>query len=251
MRNIVTEAVILRKYRVGEIHKGLKIFSPSLGIVNVIAHGAYRMRNRFRIVTEPFSYSLLYLYLNPVAGSYKLTDVEAKNLFEGIRGNIKKFYIASLWSEIIMESKAGGSDFEILFNLFVRALSILDKISKSSTFALLSIQFLWKFLKLTGYLPALEICSKCGRRIEGEEEIFYSPIDASLFCSLCKNENHLPLTRGARAYIKKTGDMDLSDSIGIGLESKSVDSLKNFLYLRIQKQLDVSLKTLESGRNFL
>ncbi len=251
MRNIVTEAVIVKKYRVGEIHKGLKIFSPSLGLVNVMAHGAYKMRNRFRIVTEPFSYSLLYLYLNPLTGSYKLTDVEARNLFEGIRGNVKKFYTASLWSEVVIESKGGGGDFEALFRLFVRALDILDRSLKPGVFLLLSIQFLWRFLRLSGYLPPLEICSKCGKLISDTEEAFYSPVDAAVFCAQCRNENHLPLTMGARAYIKKTGEMDLRDSIRIGLEKGSVESLKNFLYLRIQKQLDRSLKTLESGGKFL
>ncbi len=251
MRNVVTEAVILRKYRIGEIHKGLKIFSPTLGIINVIAHGAYKMRNRFRIVTEPFSYSLLYLYLNPIAGSYKLTDVEAKNLFEGIRGDIKKFYTASLWSEIIMESRGGGGDFEVLFNLFVRALSILDAVLKPGMLVFVSIQFLWRFLKVTGYLPSFRTCSKCGRVIENDEEIFYSPVDGSIVCGLCRNENQVPLTMGARAYIKKTGDMELGDAIEIGLENESVISLKNFLYLMVQKQLDLSLKTLESGVNFL
>ncbi len=256
MRNIITDAVILKKYRIGEIHKGLKIFTPSMGILNIIAYGAYRMRNRFRIVTEPFSYSKLYLYTNPINETYKLTDVEAKDLFEGIRGNINKFYTASLWSEIIMESKAGGGDFSKLFSLFVSALSILDKIGVDKPdwedrVVLLSIQFLWRFLKIIGYALPLNICGRCGKEIGKSEEAFFSPINGEIVCSSCATENYYLLYRGARVYIDRVGNLGIGDSLKVSLERDSIESLKKFLYLRVQSLFDLSLKTLESGVNIL
>ena len=91
MRTSTTDAVVLRKIRIGEIHKALTLFSPEKGLLSAIAHGAFKIRSRLRTATEPFHVIRVYLYHDPVRNQYKVTDIDSLNALDGIRRSVERF----------------------------------------------------------------------------------------------------------------------------------------------------------------
>ena len=161
-RNYVKEALFLKKYRIGEIHKGVVILTPDAGLVHTIAHGALKLKSRLRTATEPFTYSKVYLYRNPVKDSYEIKDIEVKESFDYLYKSLVKFYTASLISEIVLKSFGGGRESENIFGLLLDCLRILNA-RKETEAVYVSCQFIWRFLTTSGLKPDISYCSQCGR----------------------------------------------------------------------------------------
>ncbi len=250
MRNYITEAVILKKYRIGEIHKGLRIFSREHGLMNVIAHGAYKMKNRFRIVTEPFIHSRMYIYYNPIKETNKLNDIELIDPFEKIRKSIVKYYTASLWAEFLMDTKAGGNEFSELFDLLVIALKILDNIEEEKS-VLISLGFLIRMIHHMGFMARDIHCTVCDKKIDKGEDIFFSTRDASVRCRICKNTTDMKLSGESVSFLYSSMDLPLGRLIDETHEISSLFPLKRFVYVKLESLTDTVMNSIRSSGGIL
>jgi DNA repair protein RecO (recombination protein O) len=241
-RNNYLNGVVLKTFEVGEMHKGIMILTPQNGIISAIAHGAKKVKNRFRSSTEQFCLSKFYLYYNPVRKDYKITDIESLKVFNRIRESLAKYYTASLWIEIILRSFAGGENTSLIYNLLCEALKYLND-SIEDKVPYISIQFIWRFICISGYNPSLEICGTCGRLLEPAERIKFS--GNSFNCMSCSGENGQALLPGARMYLINTSRKSIAESLKISMDNESVNGLKNILYLLIQAILETELNSLK------
>ena len=242
-RNIITETIVLKNYRIGEIHKGIVMISPEIGLFHTIAHGAYKGKSRMAGITDPFCHSLSYLYFNPVKNSYTLKDIEGKSFFEGIRTNLRKFYISSLWAEIILKSFGGGGGFPSLFSLFSTALLSLDKSGDSSIDYNL-IQFLYKYIIIAGFQPDIDECGICGRTVDNTESLYFSGNESFFVCCLCPNHDSFELSPGGRSYLKHTAALSFPAAVKIRLNEKGSKILKEILIVMIQGIIETPLNTI-------
>jgi len=247
-RTSSTQAVVLYRHRVGEIHKGLSLLTLDMGMIRALAHGAYKMRSRFRTLTEPFSNIKVYLYHDPVKDQYKITDVVSLSLFTGIQGNMVKFFTASLWAEVIMKSYGGGESSTELFNLFRNALQYLDSASPGSEH-FVSQQFLWRFMTLSGFSPELSVCSNCN--VEIENILFFPAGELAPFCNKCIRGKYSSLSSGARRYLQTTLQLPLSAALKVRLMEESVISLKQVTFQLVQTMVDSPLNTIKTGKGIL
>ena len=123
-RNFRTEAIILRNNRFGEIHKGVTLLSPVHGLLSAVAYGAYSAKGKLRSITNPLCAGTAFLYRDPVKDSLKITDMDCREFFEGIRASLAKFFTASVWMETVL--KTFGGDAEEVFSLLTGCLRFLD-----------------------------------------------------------------------------------------------------------------------------
>ncbi len=249
-RSSTTEAIVLRKVRVGEIHKALTLLTPSLGLLQALAHGAYKIKSRFRTLSEPFSHLRVYLYHDPVRGQHKVTDMESLSLFESIRGSLVRYYTASLWAEVSLKSFGAGESQGRLFHLLLEALSVLESVSEQEA-AALSVQFLLRFLTLSGLQPDLGACAGCARPFAPQEAVYLPPRSPSLVCARCAGSGSLALSPGGRRYLEHTLQLPLRETVRVGLEERSVDQLKRLAYRLVQDGLESGLNTLRCGTGIL
>lgn len=253
-RSSSSPAILLRKNRVGEIHKALTLLTPEAGLISAIAHGAYKMKSRLRLASEPFGYVRVYLYHDPVKEQFKITDLESIDLFERIRASVEKFFTASLWAEAVLKSFGGGESFGELFSLLRDSLKLLDR-SPAGGETRVSMQFLIRFLSLLGYAPDLAGCSGCGRPLEGRETLLLKRGGLELLCPECApgggEAAGLPLSPGGRRYLEATRAMKLERAVQVGLEAGAMRALKAVLHDYLQTALDVRLNTLRAGAEIL
>jgi len=250
-----TDAIVLRTNRIGEIHRGVVLLSRDLGLVRAIAHGANSPRGKLRGSTVVLASGRVFLYTNPRTESVKITDFDATEFHSGIRKDLRKYFTASLWSEVILLSFGSGGHADSVFDLMTSALRILDQANANGT-DLISIQFLWRFLGLSGLQPDLNLCACCGEAIARQDGVVYAASEHG-FCAEshgCAGEadsEALRWTSGARMYLQHAASLPIEDSIRVVPPSGATQALKRVMYSMIQDLVETPLKTLESGAGII
>jgi DNA repair protein RecO (recombination protein O) len=252
-RSSTTPAIVLRKARVGEIHKALTLLTPARGLVQAMAYGALKMGSRLATASEPFHLLKAYLYHDPVKDQYKLTDVESLEAHDALRRSVAKFYTASLWAETCLKSYGGAEESATLFDLLAEALRLLDR-SPAGKEPALSVQFLARFLAVSGHRLDLEQCGRCGLGFEPLGTVFVSREEGALVCASCRGQGsggYLSLPPGARRYLAATLGLPLGQAAAVGLEQASLAALRAAMYLLVQASLEAPLKTLDCAAGYL
>ena len=252
-RSSTTPAIVLRKVRVGEIHKALTLLTPARGLVQVMAHGALKIGSRLATASEPFHLLKAYLYHDPVKDQYKLTDVESLEPHDQLRRSVAKFYTASLWAETCLKSYGGAGESGPLFELLAEGLRLLDRAAAGGE-AALSIQFLARFLSVSGHRLEVEQCGRCQLGFEPLATLYLSREEGELVCAACRGAGggeYLPLPPGARRYLTATLALPLAQAAAVGLERASLAALRTAMYLLVQASLEAPLKTLDCAAGYL
>lgn len=241
---------MLRKTRVGEIHKSLTLFSRQRGLIHAIAHGAFKIKSRLRMTSEPFQVVRAYLYHDPVRDQYKITDMESLAALDGIRKSVQRYYAASLWAEVVIRSYGGGDSFPLLYDLLADALRLLAA-APDRLVPLLSIQVLLRFLDLLGQRPDVVHCGLCASELDTRAGAYLSADEQMLVCSQCARPTALHLPAGALRYLQSTLQMPLEAALRIVLEERSLKALKETAYFLVQAVLETNLNSIQSGVGIL
>jgi DNA repair protein RecO (recombination protein O) len=249
-RSIRTQAIVIRRERIGEIHKSLCLLTADLGLITATAYGAYKPQSRLRLGSEPFTWSAVHLYHNPVRKSYKVTDIEIHSSFEGLQGDLSRLAAASLWAEVIQKSFGAGEMTGGLFGLFQESLGLLEH-ADTAVECYVTMQFLWRFLSLAGYQPAIDACDSCGAALGERGPAWYAPRSHGLLCAACGAHTGLPLPQGALRYLGATQEMPLARASAVSMEEGSRAALRDTLLGMVQSVLEgplASIPWVRSGR---
>ena len=212
-------------------------------MIDVIAYGAYKSKSKLAGITESFVRLRGYLYFEPVRGRYKLTDAEAIATYDGIRIDLKKFYTASLLSELVMLSYAGGDEHAQLHPLVATLFTILSECDIAQTNRVL-IQGIARFLDIVGYPPTIDECGQCGRT--SIPEAFVTP-GGVVLCDGCRSTEVVPVTSMAVAYLAATAPLTVEDAMGVSLDGASTAGLRRALIRLAQNVVETPLRTLKSA----
>ena len=246
-RNIITDSIILRSRRIGELHKSLSCLTRSHGIIDAIAYGAGKGKSKLSGLVDPFSLLHLYLYYDPVKDSYKISDIEQKMIFPEIRLELSKFYIASFWAELILKSYSGGGESGQVYPLLAESLFYLN-ISDKERQNLILIQFIWRYMGISGFQSDIKYCGKCDRFLLDNDKVFFDERENEIVCSSCRTSiDMLQFSSGGLNYLRYTTDMNIKKSMKIGLDKKSSELLKRILLLMVQGIVEHPLNTLKKG----
>jgi len=250
-RSFRTEGIILKNFRFGEIHKGVTLLSPEHGILHATAYGAYSAKGKLSNITNPLCAGTFFLYRDPVKDSVKITDLDCREFFEGIRAAIVKFFTASVWLETVIKT-FGGDALEV-FSLLSGSLRILDTCKEDVSPRLL-VQFLWRYLLLSGAAPDTDACAGCGAAA-ASGGLAYKRGVAGFFCPACAGsggaEQPLSLTAGALAYLRYSKNTSLEKAAGASVDEASFASLKKALLFLIEDLAGSPLNSIRTGAGLL
>ncbi len=243
-RSITTQAIVIRRERLGDFHKSLSLLTSDMGLIRATAYGAYRMHSSLRMGSEPFTVCTARLYHNPVKQSYKITEIEIRETFGSLIRDLSRLVAASLWAEVALKSYAAGETSDMLFRLFLGSLELLDQADTRGE-PYVTIQFLWRFLSLAGYQPMLDVCCQCGIPFR-DGPAFFSPAIHGFLCSSCVPQNARSVPTGALRYLAATGAQPLPRASQVTLEPAGLRSLRETLPLMVQSVLEGELVTLRN-----
>jgi DNA repair protein RecO (recombination protein O) len=259
-RNISTHAIVIRRERYGEFHKSLALLTADMGLINATAYGAYKMHSSLRLGSEPFTWSRVQLYHDPVRKSYKVTDLDIHASFEGLQRDFSKIAAASLWAEVARKSYGAGEVSGRLFRLFLESLQALDA-AEARQEPYVTAQFLWRFLDLAGYQPATDHCDRCGAPLRGatpggamaggmHPAAHHAPSNA-LLCTACGTSSDLAVPPGVLRYLDATAALPLAQALDVSLEAESLRVMRDLLPRMVQSVMEgelASLRWVGAGR---
>lgn len=241
-RNYRTHAAVLKTRRMGDFHKTVVILSPEKGILNAIAHGAYKGKSRISSITDPFCISDFELYHNPVKELWKISSCESVELNSNIRENLNAVYNASFWSELILKSHASGADYEWAYLLYTGALTALNEAPADGM--MITMHFLYRFLTGSGFITDFSDCGHCGAE-RGGNEVYFSPVEGCFLCRRCASSG-LPVIDGESAsYLEASLSVKLEEAVKKRLDLRAVKEIRNLLLAIIKSIIEVPLNTLD------
>jgi DNA repair protein RecO (recombination protein O) len=244
-RTVSTPAIVIRRERMGESHKGLVLLTADLGLLRAAAYGAWKMHSALRMGSEPFAHSLARLYHDPVKNTWKVTDLEVRESFDGLRADLGRIEAASLWAEVVLKSIAAGEITGGLYRLLLACLRALES-GPADRAPYASAQFLWRFLDLAGYRPDASACERCGRAFGESEGSLWLTAPGGIACRACAGGTGLALDAGARRYLETSRDLDLERALAIRLDPSSLAGLGKALQHASRGVLETDLASLRA-----
>jgi len=181
MRELRSEAIVLRHLDYGESDRIVTFFAPGHGRFRGFARGARKSRRRFAASLEPFASVILH-WSPPRSGSLvTLKEAELVDLRVGLRADLPAIALAGYACELIealfAEEEAQDQVYELL-------LALLDHLSICGGTPMARLLFELRLLNLSGYIPHLLHCSSCFGALPGPEVPFDAERGGSL-CPLC------------------------------------------------------------------
>lgn len=156
-----TEGIVLRTTPFGEADLLVTYLTSDFGVVKTFAKSPRKIKSRFGSSLEPLVQSKISFWGKEDASLPRLTQSDIIHSFQSIRDILSFFLkvseIIELTLHFIPEREANK---EVYF-LFLNALYNIENNSNKN---LAIIHYKIKFLELTGYVPKLDACGRCGRK---------------------------------------------------------------------------------------
>jgi DNA repair protein RecO (recombination protein O) len=178
-RNYQTEAIIIKKTKLGEADRILSLYTPHLGKIRVVAKGVRRPRSKMAGHLELLTHSLVSLArgrnLDTVTGSQTI------NSFLPLKSDLKLTSYALYAVELIDLFTADNDENYPLFQLL---LETMLNLCQGNNNELIMRYFELHLLNEVGYRPQLGQCVSCHSPLKATTNSF-SPSAGGVLCPRC------------------------------------------------------------------
>ncbi len=174
-----TEAVVLRRFDLGEADRLVSVYTPDRGKLRLLAKGVRRTKSRKAGHLEPLTRTSLL-----VARGRDLdlvTQAEAIQSFPGLRSDLLRLGHATYALELVDRFTLEEGESRVLYQLLVATLGRLEE--GREAFSVLRF-FELHLLETVGYRPELFRCLDCGRETRPEDQFFANNLGGVL-CPAC------------------------------------------------------------------
>jgi len=206
-----TKAVVLRNYSSDKNKVYITAYAYDFGKITYLARGLDKNKARLKPVLLPFALSEIIAVMS--RDRFVITRAKLiRNLYSktNFRNQALSFYFANLIDRLTEERLRDKK----IFSLIVGTLNVLRK-SNSKKFlrSLLLVYFPLKLIKYLGYMPELNYCASCSKKLFSQS-VYLSYIKNGALCDRCKNEDKkaLKITYQEFALLKKISRVSFKKS---------------------------------------
>ncbi|MGE4588727.1 MAG: DNA repair protein RecO [Acidaminococcaceae bacterium] len=229
------EIIILRVKDWQTADKYAVCFSREHGKMSFIAYGArYGKSNGGRLI-QPFAQ----LSARLIGGRRfdTLQQCELSVLPQTM--DILALAYAAVIAEAVENLTEEYSPQEEIFILLQQALVLLSRHNKR----LVVVSALCKLLSFCGFEPALENCTTCHEKIEGDA--YFSTVQGGVVCDNCSTGAELPFAVGTRELLLKLQRLDFENPEKFVVRGADLMQLEQTLYKFLVYQTDKPLVSLQ------
>ena len=209
-------------------------------------------KSKLRSLVSPFHAGTLYIYTDPVRKTSKITDFDVSAFRPSLREDLYKNWAATLCSELVLKTFAGGQVEGNVFALVNGFLDGLDLVSENES-RIGTLRFLWRYLGELGLQPDVTECFSCGTEFDRNEEsesVMYSAGENGFLCKFCKNTSKAPgsieISKNALLYLQALQFLSPKEVRAVSIDSKTFGQLQELIFYLINRATSFSLNTLES-----
>lgn len=262
-RSIIKMALILTIKPLGENNSTVTLLTDDNQIVYATLYGG--PKSKLRSLVAQYNCGKIWLYENPEKNQIKISDFEVHNYHTSFGQNLFKIYAANLAVELVLKTKAAGSN-EECYKYVCGFLDGMDLCNEEQS-RLGLIRFLWRFIILLGVQPDLEECDQCGAKLinpkfEINKLSYYNSIDNSFVCSDCagfaaaqeqsfQKNFYFPVSYLALSYLYGITNLSPSQARQIKINQEAYEQLRQIVFFLIEKNVGQKLNTIETGVGIL
>jgi DNA repair protein RecO (recombination protein O) len=248
-RTYQTEAIIIKKTKLGEADRILTLFTPRLGKVPAVAKGVRRPRSKMSGHLELLTHSLISLARGKNIDT--VTNTRTINSFLPLKSDLELTSYALYATELVNQFAAENLENEPLFALLLQTLQRLERGGDNE---LVLRYFELHLLNETGYRPQLEHCVSCRSPLK-ETTNSFCPGAGGMLCPACRQDQiSYPLSAGAQKVLILLQNNDYSIASEIKLDPELARQLemvmRNYLRYLLEREIKsaVWLDTLREQR---
>jgi DNA repair protein RecO (recombination protein O) len=234
-----TEAIILKRTRLGEADRILTLFTSDYGKVSAIAKGASRPGSKFGGHVELLTHSLFLL-----AKGHNLdvvTQVQTINSFITLKEDLQLLSYGMYIAELI--DSFTDDDFEDK-KLFAFIIDTLQRLSEAKHVDTALRYFELHLLDHMGYRPQLQKCTFCGADIKPATNCF-SVSEGGVLCIDCGFEEPVvrPLSLNALKVLRLWQNCDYDTAIKVIIKPELALELQSLLREYMKHVLERQIKS--------
>jgi DNA repair protein RecO (recombination protein O) len=234
-----TEAIILRGYPLGEADRLVSFLSRSAGKMRGVAAGARRLKNRFGATLETLSYVRMWYAERETR---ELVRIQQCELLESFL-EAQQDYRLSLGLALVSETaEAALPEREASDAIFRLALATARAIAKERRIELPLAYFAFWMVRLGGWLPPLDRCTRCGKAF-GLQASYHAPFHAGLLCQACRQPGMKPLGAEGRALTERFASESLNSLKSLKPANGSLTELREAMLDLIEHHVEKPLAT--------
>ncbi len=174
-----TDGLVLKVTDVGESDRVLTVLTRDNGVLHAFANGAKKIKSGAQSATGTLCYSRFSIYQS--RDSYIIDDAKCIESFFRLREDIEKLSLAQYFCELACELAPELDEASDFLRLVLNCLHFLVTGKRSQLFLKCVAEI--RMLTLSGYMPELLECSKCGSEPQGGAK--FSPAEGKIYCSGC------------------------------------------------------------------
>ena len=211
-------AIVIRSTAIRENDRLLTLFSPSLGFVSAVSYGA---RKSIKGVKAPL-YTEGTFSLEKGRRGMTLKDVDVISTHDYIAEDLDRTQAA----------------------MHTDALDLLETEDAEKV----AVEFIVHFLAIEGLSGDYVSCPVCGRPYGSTEILGFSASEGVAVCHDCDTmDGALLLPPNARAYLRRSLEMDLPASLSLGVSSEQEYRIFRYLLRTLPYSFPGKLRSLEYG----
>lgn len=245
-----SEAIVLHSYPLGEADRLVSFLSRTMGRMRGVAAGARRPKSRFGSTLERLSHVRIWFFERETRELVRINQCEIIESFVGAFGDYDSSVGLSLFSEVtqavLPDREASDTNFRLLL-LCAQTVKRTGKVEPA-----LGYFTLW-IVKLGGWLPALDVCSRCGRALHSQSEsaqsAYFSPSASVVVCADCRKPGMRtiapPVLAAMRRMLSERVDR-LTDSVQPRVAREVTEIMLDVIEHQIDRKL-TSRELLESA----
>ncbi len=234
------QGIVLKSINLGESDKIITVYTDTIGKIDMVVHGARKPKSKFLASTQPFCYCEFVVFKGK--NLFTLSESSIIESFQEILQNLDKLAYGSYFLELVDVLCEKENKNVSILALLLKTLYLLthDEIN----IKLLRFAFDFKAISLFGYMPHVNYCIKCRRKLQNNG--FFSIAEGGVGCNDCKNliKNCYSLNEGAIEFLQKIKLIKLEDLRNIKYEDKNLILLQNIFLNYIQYHTGRDFKSL-------
>ena len=172
-----TEGIVLRTTQYGEADLIVTFLTKDHGIIKVFAKSPRKTRSRFGSSLEPLTCCRISFWGKEDAALPRLTQADIIHAFRTVRESLRCFVRASELIELTLHLVPERDRSRNVYSLLMDSLAIMETGCESR---LTGLYFKLRLLDMTGFLPGLQTCGRCG----GKGDAFHLS-HGTVLCGKC------------------------------------------------------------------
>ncbi len=233
------QGIVLKGINLGESDKIITVYTDVFGKIDIVAHGSRKPKSKFMASTQPFCYSEYVIFKGK--NLYTLSDSMIIDSFQIILQDLEKLSYGSYFLELTDALNEKENKNVSILALLLKTMYLL--VHDEIDIKLLRFAFDFKAISLSGYMPQINYCIKCRKKIE--EVCYFNIPEGGAVCEDCmRQRSSFKLAKDEIELMQKIKLIKLEELRNIKYNDKSLSIIQSILLNYLQYHTGREFKSL-------